>query len=106
MPAPTVHPAPDTRDSLVDSPTDCDGDPSRILMRERLLGNATFYRITEPAPRPPIFYRESARPAAATMSRFKNVCYGNERLRGGQFAAFEHPEVFVDEVHSSLRTVR
>jgi hypothetical protein len=91
---------------LVDSPTECDGGPYRIFTRERMLDNATFHRMTTSVPRSPIFYRGSARPAVATMSRFKNVSFWNERLRGDQFSAFEHPEVFVDEVHSSLRAAR
>jgi hypothetical protein len=80
MPAPTVHSAPDARYILVDSPTDFDGDPYRIFTRERMLDNATFYRMTASVPRPAIFYRESARPAVATMSPFKNVSFWNERL--------------------------
>jgi hypothetical protein len=38
--------------------------------------------------------------------RFADIRYWNELERGGHFAAFEVPEVFVDEVRAFFRTVR
>ncbi|HBD12829.1 MAG TPA: epoxide hydrolase, partial [Porticoccaceae bacterium] len=35
--------------------------------------------------------------------RFKNIVYWNELPKGGHFAAFEQPEVFVDEVRKAFR---
>ena len=38
--------------------------------------------------------------------RFTDIRYWNELDRGGHFAAFEQPELFVDEVRSFFRLVR
>ena len=38
--------------------------------------------------------------------RFPDLRHWNELGRGGHFAAFEQPEVFVDEVRTFFRTVR
>lgn len=38
--------------------------------------------------------------------RFPNVRYWNEPGKGGHFAAFEQPALFVDEVRSFFRLVR
>ena len=38
--------------------------------------------------------------------RYKNIVYWNELERGGHFAAFEQPEIFVEEVRSCFRHVR
>jgi pimeloyl-ACP methyl ester carboxylesterase len=39
-------------------------------------------------------------------SRFSNIVYWNELDRGGHFAAFEQPELFVNELRSFFRLVR
>lgn len=44
-----------------------------------------------------------------TMDRrrwFPNTRYWNEPAKGGHFAAFEQPALFVDEVRSLFRLVR
>jgi hypothetical protein len=38
--------------------------------------------------------------------RFRKLIHWSELDRGGHFAAFERPEVFVDEVRRCFRTVR
>lgn len=38
--------------------------------------------------------------------RFPNIRYWNEPGKGGHFAAFEQPALFVDEVRSFFRLVR
>ncbi|EOD70038.1 hypothetical protein [Amycolatopsis vancoresmycina] len=38
--------------------------------------------------------------------RFPNIRYWNEPGKGGHFAAFEPPALFVDEVRSFFRLVR
>jgi hypothetical protein len=38
--------------------------------------------------------------------RFTNIRYWNELDRGGHFAAFEQPELFVRELRSFFRLVR
>jgi pimeloyl-ACP methyl ester carboxylesterase len=39
-------------------------------------------------------------------SRFTDIVYWNELDRGGHFAAFEQPGLFVDELRSFFRLVR
>ena len=38
--------------------------------------------------------------------RFTDIRHWNELDHGGHFAAFEQPEVFVDEVRTAFRTMR
>ncbi|MDH5238231.1 MAG: epoxide hydrolase, partial [Acidimicrobiia bacterium] len=38
--------------------------------------------------------------------RYQNIIYWNELDKGGHFAAFEQPEVFVDELRAWARLVR
>jgi len=38
--------------------------------------------------------------------RFTNIVYWNELDRGGHFAAFEQPELFVNEIRGCFRKVR
>jgi len=38
--------------------------------------------------------------------RFKNIIHWNELTKGGHFAAFEQPELFVDELRSCFRGLR
>ena len=38
--------------------------------------------------------------------RFHNIVYWNKLERGGHFAAFEQPAVFVDELRGCFRTMR
>jgi epoxide hydrolase len=54
-----------------------------------------------------IFPRELQRPSRRWASkRFLDIRYWNELDRGGHFAAFEQPELFVDEVRAFFRLVR
>ena len=54
-----------------------------------------------------VFPREIRRPSRRwAEQRFTNIHWWNEPARGGHFAAFEQPELFVDEVRSSFRTLR
>ena len=51
-----------------------------------------------------IFPKEIIRPSRRWAERrFTDIRYWNELDRGGHFAAFEQPEVFVDEVRSFFR---
>ena len=47
-----------------------------------------------------------ARRGGGREQRFTNIRYWNELDRGGHFAAFEQPALFVDEVRSFFRLVR
>jgi pimeloyl-ACP methyl ester carboxylesterase len=38
--------------------------------------------------------------------RFPNINYWNELEKGGHFAAFEQPEIYVNEVRASFRELR
>ena len=54
-----------------------------------------------------IFPKELRRPSRRwAAKRFLDIRYWNELDRGGHFAAFEQPELFVDEVRSFFRLVR
>ncbi|MFD4675346.1 hypothetical protein ACFWNN_36845 [Lentzea sp. NPDC058450] len=49
----------------------------------------------------PVFPKELQRPSRRWAERrFPNIRYWNEPGKGGHFAAFEQPALFVDEVRS------
>ena len=39
-------------------------------------------------------------------ARYKNLSYYNSLEKGGHFAAFEQPDVFVEEVRAGFRPLR
>ena len=111
--------------------TDCDGHPENVLTRDELLDNVMLYWLpgtgassarlywesfndfttklaTVPVPTgASIFPKEIARPSRRwAEGRFPDLRHWNELDKGGHFAAFEQPEVFVDEVRTFFRTVR
>ena len=109
--------------------TDCDGHPENVLARDELLDNVMLYWIpangassarlywesfhehnTEPVTVPSgcsIFPKEIFRPSRRWVeTRFTDLRYFNELDRGGHFAAFEQPELFVEEIRSFFRLVR
>lgn len=109
--------------------TDCDGDPENIFTREELLDNVMLYWIPgtgassarlywesgrEPYDEPidvptgcSIFAKETLRLSRRwAEQRFSDIRYWNELDRGGHFAAFEQPELFVGEVRAFFRLVR
>jgi epoxide hydrolase len=54
-----------------------------------------------------IFPKETIRPSRRWAERrFPDIRYWNELDKGGHFAAFEQPELFVDEVRSFFRMLR
>ncbi len=54
-----------------------------------------------------IFPKELRRPSRRRAERrFKSIHWWNEPPKGGHFAAFEQPAIFVDEVRSSFRSLR
>ena len=54
-----------------------------------------------------IFPREIRRPSRRwAETRFESIHWWNELDKGGHFAAFEQPALFVDEVRTSFRTLR
>jgi pimeloyl-ACP methyl ester carboxylesterase len=65
-----------------------------------------FGRVTVPTGCS-VFPRELRRPSRRQAEqRFTNIHWWNEPPRGGHFAAFEQPGLFVDEVRSSFRVLR
>jgi len=108
---------------------DCAGHPEHVLTRDELLDNISVYWLTasgassarlywesydQPNQKPvtvptgcSIFPKEIVRTSrSAVEHRFTDLRYWNELDRGGHFAAFEQPELFVDEVRTFFRIVR
>jgi epoxide hydrolase len=116
--------------------TDCDGHLENVLTRDELLDNLMLYwlpgtgassarlywqstgqvnewisgRVTSTVTVPAgcsVFPKEIQRPSRRwAEKRFTDIRYWNEPARGGHFAAFEQPSLFVDEVRSFFRLVR
>ncbi|MFL5825936.1 MAG: epoxide hydrolase family protein [Thermoleophilaceae bacterium] len=116
--------------------TDSDGHPENVLTRDELLDNIMLYwlpgtgassarlyweslgqvnewisgRVDDPIDVPTgcsIFPKELQRPSRRwAEKRFLDIRYWNEPERGGHFAAFEQPELFVDELRAFFRLVR
>jgi epoxide hydrolase len=116
--------------------TDCDGHPENVLTRGELLDNLMLYWLPRTGASSARLYWESIRQVDAWISgaatdtitvpagcsifpnelqrpsrrwaekRFLDIRYWNEPERGGHFAAFEQPELFVEEVRSFFRLVR
>lgn len=110
--------------------TDHDGDPEQALERDAMLDTIMLYWLTDSAASSARLYWESFRSAfgnapidlpvacsifPAEMRRpprrwaervFADIIYWNRAARGGHFAAFEQPAIFVDEVRAGLRSLR
>jgi len=110
---------------------DCDGDPEKIFTKDELLTNITLYWVTQTATSSARIYYENAHAAAALgnrrietptacadfpkeviwsprkwMEARYNIARWTEMPRGGHFAAFEQPALFVDDVRAFFRDVR
>lgn len=108
---------------------DCDGHPENILTRDELLDNVMMYWLPATAASSARLYWESFKtPPMADVSvpvscsifpkeifrtskrwaekRYENLVYFNTLEKGGHFAAFEQPEVFVEEVRKGFRHAR
>ncbi len=111
--------------------TDCDGDPLNILGRDELLDNVMLYWATATAASSARLYWESfgaARRTAHTVTiptgvavfpkeivppvrrwlepRYIDIRHWSEMPKGGHFAAFEQPELFVAEVRKYFGMLR
>jgi pimeloyl-ACP methyl ester carboxylesterase len=109
--------------------TDCDGHPENALTRDQMLDNVMLYWLPGTAASSARLYWESFRqprlepvtvPTGASIfphelirmsqrwaeARFQDIRYWNHVEKGGHFAAFEQPELFVDEVRAFFRLVR
>jgi epoxide hydrolase len=116
--------------------TDCDGDPENVLTRDELLDNLMLYWLPRAGASSARLYWESIRQVNEWISgstidtiavptgcsifpkelqrpsrrwaerRFLNIRYWNELDKGGHFAAFEQPDLFVNEVRSCFQLLR
>lgn len=110
--------------------TDCDGNPENILSRDELLDNVMLYWVNACAASSARLYWESfgkrrgvkqvtiptgvavypkeiIPPVRKWMeSDFSNIQHWREMPKGGHFAAFEQPELFIDDVREFFRTLR
>jgi pimeloyl-ACP methyl ester carboxylesterase len=116
--------------------SDCDGHPENVFTRDELLDNVMLYWLPRTGASSARLYWESIRKVNEWISgtatdtvdvptgcsifpkelqrpsrrwaekRFLDIRYWNEPPRGGHFAAFEQPELFVEEVRSFFRLVR
>lgn len=108
--------------------TDCEGHPEHVLTRDQLLDNVMLYwlpsvgassarlywesfrdRPAGPITVPTgasIFPKEIFRPSRRWAARqYTDIRYWNELGRGGHFAAFEQPALFVAEVRAAFRAL-
>lgn len=112
--------------------TDNKGDPEDALTRDEMLNEITLYWLTNSAPSSArlyfeqrslglgnnagtvdlpvgcsIFPREIYRaPRSWAQRTYPNLFYWNELDRGGHFAAFEQPTLFVQEMRNCFRSLR
>lgn len=113
--------------------TDCDGHPENVLSRDELLDNIMLYWLTNSGASSARLYWESFNaaftsggPTTVTLptgctifpaeivptprswaeTRYTNIVYWNEVDKGGHFAAFEQPELFVEELRACFRLMR
>jgi epoxide hydrolase len=109
--------------------TDTGGDPVGVLGADRILDDVMLYWLPATAASSGRLYWESFRsgfagtipvPTGASIfpkeifrpsrrwaeRRFTDLRYWNELEVGGHFAAFEQPELFVNEVRAAFRTMR
>ncbi|MGI9604247.1 MAG: epoxide hydrolase family protein [Acidimicrobiales bacterium] len=109
--------------------TDCDGHPENALSRDELLDNVMMYWLTASGASSGRLYWESfadfgsggvEMPTGCSLfpkeiirssqrwaeQRYQNIIYWNELDKGGHFAAFEQPELFIDELRAWGRLVR
>jgi pimeloyl-ACP methyl ester carboxylesterase len=109
--------------------TDCDGHPENVLTKDELLDNVMMYWLTNTGASSARLYWESFNkpnldpihmPFGASIfpreifrasrrwgeKRFSNIIHWNTLDKGGHFAAFEQPELFVKELRTCFAQVR
>ena len=109
--------------------TDCDGDPANVLSRDEMLDNIMVYWLNNTSASSgrlywhsfgkgaqqteikvpmggTIFPKEIFRTSQRFAERlYKNIVYWNERPKGGHFAAFEQPEIYVEEIRACFAKI-
>ncbi|TNF05903.1 MAG: epoxide hydrolase [Sphingomonadales bacterium] len=111
--------------------TDCGGDPETVLTKDEMLDNITLYWLTGTGASSARLYWESMDnsffdtapidvPTGCSMfpaeifqpsrriveRRYRNIIHWNELDRGGHFAAWEQPELFVTELRDCFCLIR
>lgn len=109
--------------------SDCGGDPETILTKDEMLDGIMLYWLTNSGASSARLYWESmgsfrpmeihlplgysafpgeiTKPPRKWADRvFSNIIHWNSLDRGGHFAAFEQPVLFVDEVRTCFRQLR
>ena len=112
--------------------TDCNGLPEKAVGRDELLDNVMMYWLPRAgassarlywesfgasfgAQQPPVtlptgcslFAKELMQPPRAwAAKRYTNLVYWNDVPRGGHFAAFEQPQLFVEELRRCFALMR
>jgi len=109
--------------------SDCDGHPENVFTRDELLDNVMLYWLPGTGASSARLYWESFDapllaevdvPAGASIfpkeilrtsrrwaeKRFRKLVHWNHLDRGGHFAAFEQPELFVEELRACFRKMR
>ena len=113
--------------------TDCDGHPENALSRDELIDNIMIYWLNGAGASSARLYWESfgqafaggdgqtvgvptgcsifpkeiiPTPRSWAEVRYPNIVHWNELDRGGHFAAFEQPELFIEEVRTAFRAMR
>jgi pimeloyl-ACP methyl ester carboxylesterase len=109
--------------------TDCNGHPENVLSRDELLDNLMFYWVTNSAASSARLYwesfgrgkpgtvgvpvgvavypREIVAPVRAWMqAEYPDIRHFVHMPRGGHFAAFEQPVLFVDDLRTYFRLLR
>lgn len=109
--------------------TDCNGHPENVLGRDELLDNVMLYWATNSATSSARIYWESFGKARASQVQvpvgvavypkeivtpvkawmaadYPNIIHWSEQPKGGHFAAFEQPELFVADVRECFRKLR
>ncbi len=113
--------------------TDCKGNPENAIARDALLDNVMVYWLSGSGASSARLYWESfgkafgggsdapvklpagcsifpkeivPTPRSWAETRYHNIVYWNELDRGGHFAAFEQPELFVAELRKCIALMR
>ncbi len=110
--------------------TDSDGNPENVLTRDEMLDDISLYWLTDTAASSARIYWEDSTgsfsggklslPVAASVfpheifraprswaeQTYTNLVYFNEVERGGHFAAFEQPTLFVKELRAGIGAMR
>ncbi|MDA0978235.1 MAG: epoxide hydrolase [Proteobacteria bacterium] len=112
--------------------SDCNGHPENVLTRDEMIDNIMLYWLTNSGASSARLYWESFNkafgdeqaakvqlptgvssfpkeivrtPRSWAETRYKNILYWNDLDKGGHFAAFEQPALFVEEMRRWKRAV-